>query len=122
MQIININDIKGKVINQNINERTIKLLVSQKSKIKRENFSIGMSIIAPGKVHEKHSHTGSQEIMIVISGKAIGEIAGCKVNLSVGDVVDIGDSESHTFTNISDEDLKLLWIYSPPGTELKFCD
>lgn len=118
---IKLEDIAGKIINEGENERTIKMLASLKSNIKREDFSVGVSIISPGKVHEEHFHSGSKEIIFVLAGEGIGKISGQELCLEVGDIIDIGDAEPHGFINTGDEDLKLLWIYSPPGPELRFC-
>lgn len=51
MQHFKLDDIAGITINEQISERRIKLLASPTSNIKRQHFSVGVSIVEPGKVH-----------------------------------------------------------------------
>ena len=39
-----------------------------------------------------------------------------------GDLIAIEKGEPHQFRNTGAEQLRLLWIYSPPGPEKKFLD
>ena len=119
-QHIHINRIKGKIINEGIYERKIKILSSPSSTIKRSDFTVGISIIGPGKVHEKHQHDKNEELIIVIKGKGIAKIANKQFEISMGSVIGLGKNELHEFINTGTTDLQILWIYSPPGAEEKF--
>jgi mannose-6-phosphate isomerase-like protein (cupin superfamily) len=115
-----LDEVSGVTINQQINERRIKLLASPVSEIRRQNFSVGVSIVAPGKVHEEHQHDASEELIVVIGGEGQAKIAGQEFAIGYGSVIDIGKGESHGFVNPSQSPLVLLWIYDPPGAEKKF--
>lgn len=106
---------KGVFINEGINRREIKLLASPKSKIKRDDFAMGLTIIEPGKIHEAHEHNSNEEIVFVYEGKGIANIGDISTSVEKGDLIGIDYNEAHSFTNTGDEDLVLLWVYSPPG-------
>lgn len=114
MERLSIEEKKGVFINEDINRREVKLFASPKSKIKRD-FAIGMTIIKPGKVHEPHEHDKNQEIVVVYEGKGIASIGEKTFAIEKGDLISIEYNETHCFENNSNENLKLLWIYSPSG-------
>ena len=47
---------------------------------------------------------------------------GQEVQVQQGDLIAIEKGEPHQFRNTGAEQLRLLWIYSPPGPEKKFLD
>lgn len=120
MQHFTIDEVAGVTINENINERLIKLLASPISDIRREQFSVGLSIIAPGRVHEEHKHDESEELIVVVGGQGQAKVAGQEFSIAYGSVIDINRGESHGFVNTGQSTLVLLWIYAPPGAEKKF--
>lgn len=118
-----LNDIKGKNINEgSIQERKIKLLASPKSPAKREQYGCGMTIIPPGHIHEEHAHDISEEFIYVISGQGYGVIDGKRIDIGADHLISINKNESHSFYNTGQEELRLLWIYSPSGPEVRFLD
>ena len=119
-----VNEIKGKVINQGtVNERRIQLIASPKSPAKHDAYGCGIATIQPGHVHEEHAHTASEELIYVLSGKGSGVICGKEtITLKPGDIVSLDKGESHRFTNTGKDDLRLYWIYSPSGPEVRFLD
>ncbi len=120
MKYFKLDDVAGVTINQQINERQIKLLASPVSSVRREQFSVGVSIIEPGRIHEQHKHDGSQELIVVIGGEGLATIAGQEFAIGLGSVISIDRGESHGFVNTGGSALTLLWIYDPPGAESKF--
>jgi len=119
-EYLHVDKIKGKIINKGIYEREIKILSSPSSTIKRSDFTVGMSIIGSGKVHERHKHSKNEELIIVIKGKGLAKIANKKFEICMGSVIGLGKNEPHEFINTGTTDLQLLWIYSPPGAEKKY--
>ena len=119
-ELFHLNGIKGKIINKGVYEREIKILSSPSSTIKRLDFTVGISIIGPGKMHEKHKHSKNEELIIVIKGKGLAKIANRQFEICTGSVIGLGKNEPHEFINTGTIDLQLLWIYSPPGAEEKF--
>lgn len=123
MQQFSVDDIKGKVINSGtINERRIKLFASPDARVKRNDYGCGMAIIDPGQVHEEHAHPTSEELILVVQGVGTARIGGKDITVKPMDIVGIDKGEPHTFTNTGNEQLKLYWVYSPPGPEKKFLD
>ena len=118
-----VDSVKGKVINPGtINERRIKLFASPYSPARRDAYGCGMALIDPGQVHEEHAHPDSKELIFVVHGTGTGRIAGQEVQVQQGDLIAIEKGEPHQFRNTGAEQLRLLWIYSPPGPEKKFLD
>lgn len=106
---------KGIFINKNKYIREIKLFTSPKSEIKREDFALGMTIIGVNKRHEVHAHVENKEIIVVYEGIGEAIIDGNIVSIEKDDIIEIEKNESHGFINTGNKELKLLWIYSPPG-------
>jgi transketolase C-terminal domain/subunit len=88
--------------------------------IKRQQFSVGMSLIEPGKIHEEHKHDGNEELIVVMGGEGMAKIAGREFAVGYGSVIAIDPGEYHGFVNTGHQPLILLWIYDPPGAESKF--
>lgn len=121
MQMISVKDFKGVTLHEgSSNQREIRLFASPDCAIKRADFAFGMSVIAPGKIHEEHSHVENEELMFVYLGTGRGTVGGKDVTIKPGDLISVEKGESHSFVNTGDEDLCLLWVYSPPGSEKKF--
>lgn len=118
----NIEEISGKTINEGIHERVIKILASKSSTIKRDGFTVGVSIINTCKVHEDHKHEEFEELIVVLEGEGIARISGEEFKIIPGSVIEVKKNEFHGFVNSGCKDLKLLWIYNPPGEENKFLD
>ena len=93
---------------------TIKWL-SEAADAKR--FSAGVVILEAGKGHTKHTHTGVEEILYVISGKGDQMVAGERKIITSGMLVHISPGVEHETINIGWEPLKLLAVYSPSGPE-----
>ena len=115
-----IDEVTGVTINEHTNERLIKLLASPISDVKRQQFSVGLSIIEPGRIHEEHKHDTSEELIVVIAGHGLARIACQEFPISYGSVIDISQGEPHGFANTGQSILTLLWIYDPPGAEKRF--
>jgi quercetin dioxygenase-like cupin family protein len=103
-------------------ERTVQLIASPRSRIKRDSFGCGVTTIPVGHKHESHAHPTSSELIYILSGKGTGTVGGEKIEFSKGDIIAINENEAHQFENASDEDLCMYWIYSPSGAEVRFED
>lgn len=94
--------------------RTSKLLLAPKfGGVK--NVSMGMNITEVGSQIPDHTHTESEEVLFLISGKA-------RIVLEGEGSWEIGPETAfysplgvkHRVENIGDEPLKLVWCYCPP--------
>ena len=83
-----------------------------------ETFSFGMVILAPGKGHESHSHPGVEEIIFVMSGEGEQMVDHQPpVPVRPGASIFIPSGVDHSTINTGWEPLRLLVVYSPPGSE-----
>jgi len=83
------------------------------------NFAMGVTFLAPGRVHEVHTHE-NEEVIYVLKGSGHGEIGGKKVEFRSGSIMQMNANESHGFVNDGGETVELLWVASPPGREKNF--
>jgi len=105
--------VKGK---KKIPERTSKLLISDKSH-GASNLSMGMAIVPPGSEIPWHEHPGQQEIMIVIQGKGKAIIGDEEEIVTIESTFFVPEGIKHRVQNIGNEELKVVWCYSPPLKE-----
>jgi putative monooxygenase len=103
-------DMEGK---KKIPERTSKLLISDKSH-GASNLSMGMAIVPPESRIPWHEHPEQQEIMIVIQGKGVAIIGDEEETVTPEIAFFVPEGVRHMVQNTGEEDLKIVWCYSPP--------
>jgi quercetin dioxygenase-like cupin family protein len=110
-------DIEGTKI-EDPHPRIIKILSSPVTK-ERESigFTFGMSIIPPKERTQKHSHEGTEESIYVASGRGFVKVGNEEEAVEPDSVILVRAGEPHEFHNTSDETMKLVWVYCPPGAE-----
>lgn len=106
---------QGTIIGEDEFRREVKLFTSPKSLIETPDFALGMTVIKPGKKHEAHAHDGNQEVMIIYEGTGLAIINDVETAICKGDIISVEKSEPHGFINTGEDNLKILWIYYPPG-------
>jgi oxalate decarboxylase/phosphoglucose isomerase-like protein (cupin superfamily) len=82
-----------------------------------EAFSAGITILEPGKSHERHRHPDSEEILYFLDGQGVQTIGDDRRDVGPGDVVYIPAGVEHSTENPAWEPLKFLAVYGPPGPE-----
>jgi oxalate decarboxylase/phosphoglucose isomerase-like protein (cupin superfamily) len=87
-----------------------------------ERFSAGVVRLEPGKGHDRHNHSSSEEILYVISGKGLQMVEftdGSQVEkeIGAGTMVHIPTALFHSTINTGDDTMELLAIYAPFGPE-----
>lgn len=97
-------------------ERTLKVLMSPDTHGVR-GLSIGMVIIPPGSMSDRHSHEENEEYWIVVDGYGEIEVSGEKAKLEPGVIVYAPPGKSHQLFNPFHEPLKAYYIFTPPGPE-----
>jgi mannose-6-phosphate isomerase-like protein (cupin superfamily) len=101
-------------------QRVLKIFASPDTpKMKTKNLVFGMSIIATGSKTDKHVHEGTEECIYVVTGRGEAEIGGKRIKLEPDIAILVRPGEYHQVFNHSDETMKLMWVYSPPGAEKK---
>ena len=111
--------VKGRLINKGEPyERIIKIIASPDTKeMSAQRFTFGMSIIPAGGKTDPHSHEGTEECIYVVTGRGQAGIAGQRFQIEPGTCIMVRPGEQHHFLNSSDETMKLIWVYAPPGAE-----
>jgi mannose-6-phosphate isomerase-like protein (cupin superfamily) len=78
---------------------------------------IALMVLQPGETSGEYGneHAGSDQVMIIIEGKATALIEGEEVELGEDDVILIEAGEQHQVRCAGDSAVRTLNIYSPPG-------
>lgn len=85
-----------------------------------ERMTVGIVTLEPGKGHDRHNHPGVEEILYVIDGKGeqILDVAGeQRREVRAGTMIHIPPGVCHSTVNTGDDPMRILVVYSPPGTE-----
>jgi oxalate decarboxylase/phosphoglucose isomerase-like protein (cupin superfamily) len=83
-----------------------------------ESFSFGMVVLAPGQGHERHNHPGVEEIIFVMSGEGEQMVDDQPpVQVRPGASIFVPADVNHSTVNTGWEPMRLLVVYSPPGSE-----
>lgn len=100
-------------------KRVLKALISpdlQGSK----NVSVGMTLLPSGSKSSYHAHEGEEEIWFVTSGRGKAIVGEESIPIEKDTAIYVPPGVKHQLVNTSDETLKVLWIFSPPGPEKAF--
>jgi len=80
-----------------------------------ERVTITKVHVYPGKTSVKHSHEGSEQIWVALSGTGTLLLDGDKtMEFKEGDVVRFADGDIHGMTNDMEEDFIYLSVTAPP--------
>ena len=101
-------------------KRTLKPLISPSIQSGVKGLGLGMTIFPPGSRSNSHSHDVTQEVWYVVSGEGEIVVGDETARLKPDMVVVAPPGLPHHLTNTGDEDLKVLWIFVPPGPETEF--
>ena len=88
-----------------------------------ENYSI-VDTVAPAAVPGPplHVHRTNSEQFYVLEGQLDLITDTQRVRLRAGDTLIVPPNTLHTFENVTDSDVRLVSVYSPPGFEQYFSD
>ncbi len=76
-----------------------------------------MMTLAPGKSagQKAEAHEDSDQVLLILEGKLIGEVGDEHLSLNQGDVITIPSGVKHRFTNRSRKRVVTFNVYSPPA-------
>ena len=81
-----------------------------------EKIKVIITEFLPGHVHERHTHSGQEEVVYVLSGQGMARTTEEEKEIGPGTVIYIPAAEPHTIWNDSrTESLKILIVKSPPN-------
>jgi len=99
-----INNIDGQIVKDN---ETYIL----KDNTSLKNLVISSTTLHPGKSTRGHSHSGQEEIYMIISGSGTMELDDKKINIHGGEMVLINDGVFHRVHNTAEVDLYMVCIF-----------
>lgn len=100
-------------------KRTLKVLLSPQINGTR-NISLGMTVLDPGCSSSPHSHKTQEEIWYVLAGTGLATVAEETIRIQKGTAIYIPPEQSHQLLNEGNEQMRVLWAFSPPGPETAF--
>ncbi|MCE5282449.1 MAG: cupin domain-containing protein [Deltaproteobacteria bacterium] len=90
-----------------------KVLVGKGEKAESSGFMFKITEYMPGHSHEGHTHT-QDEVIFVLSGRGITELAEGKREVVPGDLVFVPAHVRHAIYNSNAEPLRAVIVKSPP--------
>lgn len=82
-----------------------------------DTFSSGTQVLPPGCHVRDHGHRQNHELIFVCEGEGTATIDGTTHVLKPGTTVLFGRHAYHRIDNTGPRDLKLFWVFFPPGLE-----
>jgi mannose-6-phosphate isomerase-like protein (cupin superfamily) len=93
--------------------RVSKVLLSEMN-VGIRGFSMGQNVTEVGSRIPEHAHDASEEGMYIVSGRGRLITDEGEQDLVAGMAIYMPPGVKHTIVNTGDEELKLVWVYSPP--------
>ncbi|MCC5868278.1 MAG: cupin domain-containing protein [Gammaproteobacteria bacterium] len=82
-----------------------------------DGFSAGLQVLPPGCHVREHGHLQNHELIFIAEGEGYCEIEGRRDELRVGTTVLFGRNARHVIYNTGTVDMRLYWVFMPPGLE-----
>jgi len=82
-----------------------------------DGFSSGIQVLPPGCSVREHGHRQNHELIFIYEGTGRAEIETDTYELVPGTTVLFGRYARHLIENTGDVDLRLFWVFTPPGLE-----
>ena len=96
---------------------SIKWLVSPSSH-EQAGLTFGEVVLLPGRGHDRHNHSESEEVLYVLSGEGEQMVDdGEPFPVRAGDTIYVPVGVFHSTRNTGWEPMRLLALYNPAGAE-----
>jgi len=82
-----------------------------------DTFSGGIQVMPPGCEVREHGHKQNHELVFIYEGTGFVEIDGEVTALQPESTVLFARNCVHRIVNTGDTDMKLFWVFMPPGLE-----
>ncbi len=102
--------------------RELKVLISPMLQEGVQGLSVGMTILPPGNSTSNHSHESEIEAWLIIQGTGKAVLDDESVEVGPESVIFVKPNTNHQLVNTGDEEIRMFWVYSPPGAEKAVLD
>jgi quercetin dioxygenase-like cupin family protein len=82
-----------------------------------DTFSSGIQVLPPGCHVRDHGHRQNHELIFVYEGRGVCTIDGVTHDVVPGTTILFGRNAVHRIENTGDADMRLFWVFFPPGLE-----
>ncbi|MEM6909622.1 MAG: cupin domain-containing protein [Pseudomonadota bacterium] len=82
-----------------------------------DTFSSGIQVMPPGCEVREHGHRQNHELIFIYEGTGYVEIDGERTDIEPEATVLFARNCYHRIVNTGDTDLRMFWVYLPPGLE-----
>lgn len=82
-----------------------------------DGFTSGVQVLPPGCSIREHGHQRNHELIFIYEGEGRATIEGETYELQPGTTVLFGRWARHYIENTGTRDMKLFWVFMPPGLE-----
>lgn len=82
-----------------------------------DDFSAGTQVLPPGRHVRQHAHARNHELVFVCAGRGTVTIDDVTHPLEPGSTVLFGRHAQHRIDNTGESDMRLFWVFFPPGLE-----
>ncbi|MEQ8514884.1 MAG: cupin domain-containing protein [Chromatocurvus sp.] len=82
-----------------------------------DTFASGTQVLPPGCYVRQHGHTQNHELIFIYEGEGMCTIDGTDHDLEPGTTVLFARNSVHLLKNTGKVDLKLFWVFFPPGLD-----
>ena len=83
-------------------------------------YSAGIQVLPPGRHVREHGHLDNHELIFIFEGRGTVTVNELTTEIFAGSTVLFEPKSFHRIDNTGSTDLKLFWVYSPPGLERWF--
>jgi mannose-6-phosphate isomerase-like protein (cupin superfamily) len=85
-----------------------------------DTFSSGIQVLPPGCHVRDHGHARNHELIFVYEGRGVCTIEDRTYDAVPGTTILFGRHAVHRLENTGDVDMRLFWVFFPPGLEYWF--
>jgi mannose-6-phosphate isomerase-like protein (cupin superfamily) len=82
-----------------------------------DGFSSGLQVLPPGCSVREHGHQRNHELLFIHEGTGTCTIEDTTYDLVPGSTVLFGRHARHFLVNTGSADMKIFWVFMPPGLE-----
>ncbi|MCG8440815.1 MAG: cupin domain-containing protein [Caulobacterales bacterium] len=82
-----------------------------------DSFSSGVQVLPPGCQVREHGHRRNHELVFIYEGEGEVVINDVAHPLTPGATVLFAENDYHLINNTGDVDMKMFWVFFPPGLE-----